>query len=61
MFTATDHTTGSDIKWLGAWGRERTTRTTRTMHENQKNQRTTENYIPTITLTKSYIMWSLIV
>ena len=30
-------------------------------HENQKNQRTTENYIPKITLTKSYIMWSLIV
>ena len=22
MFTATDHTTGSDIKWLGAWGRK---------------------------------------
>ena len=39
MFTATDRTTGSDIKRLGAWGRERTTRTTRTR----------------ITVTKSYI------
>ena len=30
MFIATDHTAGSDIKRLGAWGREGGVRTTRT-------------------------------